>query len=394
MSRLHVFLIALLLFNLWLSYRLLRSDLPGMLKTGYLLALWFLPPVGTFMAFFSLRNTAAATNTSVQAEPLPKEAIDDAAPTRLVLSDGQVFDIEANLVWANGLPLLHWDAYHAWSATLPTDALRQTANDLAKRAWLLHLRDAIGPHCQLYALPQTYILSGQEPSVALAAARYVETTRKRIDKVLQNLAAFPTDESSVLLVMDDEDSYYHYVSIYYPEEGEFAFSGGMFLSGPCPHFVVKAHDLRQIEPVIAHELTHSALAHLGLPTWIDEGIAVNTEQRLTGVPAQSHTPHQLRDMHRQFWNEARIQTFWSGDSFFQPGDSNLLSYDLARMLVDYLARDWDSFSRFVAQARRMDGGESALNAVFAASLGDYVCALLEKPESAAWQPDAARWQAA
>jgi hypothetical protein len=39
-------------------------------------------------------------------------------------------------------------------------------------------------------------------------------------------------------VLDSEEDYYRYVSIYYPSEGEFALSGGMFIHAGCPHFVV------------------------------------------------------------------------------------------------------------------------------------------------------------
>ena len=39
-----------------------------------------------------------------------------------------------------------------------------------------------------------------------------------------------------------------------------------------------------------HEMTHGSVAHLPLPLWLNEGLAVNTERRLagaTGAPARS-----------------------------------------------------------------------------------------------------------
>lgn len=64
----------------------------------------------------------------------------------------------------------------------------------------------------------------------------------------------------ILLVFDDEESYYRYVSYFYPESGEFAFSSGMFINAGCSHYVTMKGDLRLIEPIIAHEMTHAFLS--------------------------------------------------------------------------------------------------------------------------------------
>lgn len=124
-----------------------------------------------------------------------------------------------------------------------------------------------------------------------------------------------------------------------------------------------------------------------------EGIAVNTEQRLAGVQAQPNTPQELRSMHREFWNEVRIQEFWRGDAFKMAGTSNLLSYNLARMLIQFLGRDWGEFVRFAAGAKRHDGGAEAALSELSIDLGGYVCALLEKEEAPAWRPNPAAWAA-
>jgi hypothetical protein len=56
---------------------------------------------------------------------------------------------------------------------------------------------------------------------------------------------------------------------------------------------------------------------------------------------------------------ARIQQFWSGRSFGIGGESNSLSYDLARIVVEQLARNWAAFLQFVLHAERDDAGLSA-----------------------------------
>lgn len=149
--------------------------------------------------------------------------------------------------------------------------------------------------------------------------------------------------------------------------------------------------LAAIEPVIAHEMTHSALAHLHLPTWLDEGLAVNTERRLKGAPPAQHTPAQLHHLHQRFWTPERMQEFWAGTSFQRTDDGNLLSYELARILVDHMARDWAAFTAFVTTAQRRDAGAQAAVEVLSVDLGSSVGALLDIVDNEGWAPDPARW---
>jgi hypothetical protein len=189
-----------------------------------------------------------------------------------------------------------------------------------------------------------------------------------------------------LLVLDDDESYYRYVSTYYPKDGEFALSGGMFINAGCPHFVAKRADLVTVEPVIAHEMTHMAVSHLKLPTWLDEGIAVNVERRLTSTPPLLYTPQELHDKHLNFWDDDTIQEFWSGQSFHRGDDGNMLSYELARILVDNMGHDWPSFAKFVSAANRGDAGAEAARSWLSLDLGASVRALLELESRADWSP--------
>jgi len=291
---------------------------------------------------------------------------------------------------------MDWHAARAWAAGIADEAERQRATEQAQRAWLLHLRDAFGDHFRLHETPQAWVLSSLESRVVLATADYVARTRERVVRVLGRLADPAAQQRSIVLVMDHDEDYYAYVACYYPDtpaEGEvFAFSSGMFVHAGCPHFLVKRADLSAIEPVIAHEMTHSALAHLRLPTWLDEGLAVNTEHRLTGTPRLIHTPHELQRMHERFWGHAEVQQFWSGRSFHRPDDGNLLSYELARILVQQLSRDWPSFERFVLAVSQDDAGARAAREVLGIELGGSVAALMQKPQALGWSPEPTRWE--
>jgi hypothetical protein len=139
-------------------------------------------------------------------------------------------------------------------------------------------------------------------------------------------------------------------------------------------------------------MTHASLAHLPLPLWLNEGLAVNTEQRLTGVNPSLITPDKLHDKLRRFWSVVTIQEFWSGRSFDRPGDSNQLSYALARIIVDVLAKDWQPFAEFVRRADRADGGAAAARECLGLDLGELVTALLERETPKSWSPQPEKWE--
>ena len=167
----------------------------------------------------------------------------------------------------------------------------------------------------------------------------------------------------------------------------------MHISTGCSHYLALKGDLPHLETVIAHEMTHGCLCHLPLPLWLNEGLAVNTEQRLAGVPRPEYgAAERLHDRLRRFWSVVSIQEFWSGVSFQRPGESNTVSYDLARILVDQLSRDWEPFREFVVHADRADAGAAAAHQHLGLDLGDAVTALLERDTPKSWSPDPSKWE--
>lgn len=327
------------------------------------------------------RHAAAPTAAS---RPLAPQHID--APDRPSLP------IELCLRDANSWPVFDWSVVEAWLEGIADDPPRQTARLQCQRAWLLHLRDRLGRRAWLHETDDVMLLSTLEHRTAQATVEFIARTRQRVTRVLGSLATPQPGSKSILVVFDDEESYYTYTAAYEHGEGELAFSGGMFIDAGCPHFVTRSQDLSHVEPVIAHELTHAALAPLRLPLWLDEGIAVNTEHRLTGARRGEHTPHELQAMHQRFWGEEEIQQFWTGDSFRRPDDGNKLSYDLARIIVEQLGKHWESFAAFVSQASRDDAGAKAAREALGIELGAMVCALLQRDKHPAWEPSPTHWE--
>ncbi|MBF5003212.1 hypothetical protein [Diaphorobacter caeni] len=342
-----------------------------------------------------LLPSAASAPTTDKAEA------DSAAelPRMIEAAGVSPLDFEKLLIVEQGLPVPDWDAVLEWTAGIRDAAERDRVWGEIEVAWLVHLRAALGPHYRLVRRGSAIVLSSLEGVVAVAAAQFINAAQQRIVTVLDGVAEAPGECGyDILVVFDDEETYYDYVSRYYPQEGEFAFSAGMFINDGCGHFVTrKANDLKDIEPTIVHELTHASLTHLSIPLWLNEGLAVNTEAHLSGGPNQRHTSRQRDAMHRKFWNERTIQEFWAGHSFHRPDEGNMLSYDLAQLLVRHLSADWPQFARFANAADALDGGDAAAREALGVDLGELVKALFEvesgEPQGrpTRWSPDPSSW---
>lgn len=287
--------------------------------------------------------------------------------------------------------LLHpdWEQVWDWIDSLP--GTEQAEAWLAcERTWLLLLRDALGEGYQLHESAHGFLLSAQPPRAAGVTLQYLDVTLRRVQNLLEELAQSADLGKEILVVFASQDDYYRYVGYYYPDEGEFAMSSGMFLHAGCSHFVVHGEELENFEPVIAHEMTHSQLSHLPIPAWLNEGMAVNAEQRLTRLGADIWSVQQLVPRHRRFWTPETIQEFWSGAAYLRPDEGNELAYDLGRLMVNGLSSDWDRFKRFAAAANLRDAGASAAQDELDLDLGEFVRQFLGH-EDGDWGPAPGSW---
>lgn len=322
----------------------------------------------------------------------------DVAPTPPAVVSAQGVDdfaVLTHLVDANGLPVLDWHAARQWIDGIAGGQAQAEAWAACELAWLAHMRAALGPSFGIAQQGSAVLLSSLDAHVAKATLAFVNKTLQRVVRVLDGVAQTPAWGSDILIVFDDQEAYYRYVAHYHAEAGEFARSSGMYIQHGCGHFVTMRADLQAIEPVIAHELTHSCLGHLPIPAWLNEGLAVNTERRLCPPPSDAFghrpSPQQMHARHQAFWRAAEIQEFWSGQSFLRADDGNELSYDLARILVAQFASDWPRFQQFALAAHIADGGAAAAREHLGVELGDVAAALLGSPADAGWAPDPRRW---
>ena len=320
-------------------------------------------------------------------------AADTDVPPAEVLVGGVAFPIAQYMQRHEGYPILDWEPAQAWTSGIESQDLQERAWAGLERAWLLHFRDALGSRFHLRESKSALLLSSLESNVSRATLEYMERTLKRVIASLDGIAQTPSWGKDILIVFDDTESYYRYVSYYYPDAGDFGLSSGMHIDSGCSHYVTVKADLRSIEPIIAHEMMHGCVGHLPLPAWLNEGLAVNIESRLAGS-RPAYTPQQLRNKHLTFWHAQEMQEFWSGKSFLRTDDGSLLSYELARLIVEQMANDWQAFKRFVLAANGADAGAAAARKHLGVDLGAYVCVLLEKEPTPAWSPDPGMWDAA
>lgn len=311
-----------------------------------------------------------------------------AAPAELI-SPGidAPFPVPQHLHLHEGLPIIDWGAALEWTLRASTHEGTVDAVQECKRAWLLHLRDALG--YTLHESEYAFVLSPHKEKQGML--EFIRRTQRRIMEALNGVAHLPDYERQILVIFHDEETYYRYVSHAYPEDGEFAFSSGMFLHAGCPHFVTTHAEVQTIERVIAHEMTHASVAYLDIPLWLNEGLAVNIEDRLTGKTPKLFSPAEMHEKHLAFWTKDTIQEFWSGRSFGRPDDGSMLSYDLAQLLVEILAADWQRFSAFARGAYYKDSGASAFSDHFGMELGDSVASIFDQASADGWSPDPTSW---
>jgi hypothetical protein len=292
----------------------------------------------------------------------------------------------------SSLPIPNWEKmaeqiHHDWGRQRKHSFWTETAC-----SWLKEIGLLLGEQYHVDESENFLLLSPMPERPAKLFMKFCETSLRRIKKNLGNLVADDHEGKYLSIVFSDQDQYYQYISHYYPDDGEYAMSSGMFIQQGYGHFVMCQGHLSEMEPVIAHELTHCLLAHLPIPAWLNEGIAVNTEHTmfpyLADPKLSMYSLNEMVEKHAAFWNEDTIQEFWSGKSFLRPDDGNMLSYDLAKMITSLASADEVAFRSFVAKADAKDAGVAA-----EVCLGFPLHYLIEKLfGEGPWRPNPLMWQ--
>ncbi|MBN8886414.1 MAG: hypothetical protein J0I77_11890 [Rudaea sp.] len=308
----------------------------------------------------------------------------DAAPRRRQ-------PIAGELPWRAdaSVPIVDWPAAHR---QMPSGADADDYWWSVALGWLDALRIRLGPQYAIEQSDSFAMLSSLQGRTLQLAMACCERYRRRILRDLDGIATAWGRGPHVVLIFDALDEYYDYVGNYYPQQGEFAMSSGMFIHHGYGHFVFQASEMAAMEPVIAHELTHCLLAMLPIPAWLNEGTAVNMEQALA---PRSVDPRRGIFSHREtaqkrtaFWNAETIQQFWSGKSFKRPDEGCSLSYELATEMTLLIAKDPQRYRAFMNSAHWKDAGQDAATQTLGYALEDVAAAVLG---DGPWRPEPAKW---
>jgi hypothetical protein len=274
-----------------------------------------------------------------------------------------------------------------WSQ-LVNQSTEEGVSKTLRDSWLSNLLSELKQPYTAYESDHFIFITSQETKHTSLFLKAIESIRLRILNALGDILENTYKDKFIIILFDDHQDYYQYISYYYPEEGQFAHSSGCFLNDVLPHFTLPMTDLDSIESVVAHELTHAMVSHLPLPLWLNEGLAVNMEIAITG-----YNPHRLDAQrhlkHQEFWGEVEIQEFWSGASFSRPDDGNALSYQLAQLIIRSLAEQPATFYPMVLNANHADGGEASFNNELGYSLGDVIENILGEGN---WVPNPSKWK--
>ncbi|UXM94536.1 hypothetical protein N5853_10550 [Bartonella sp. HY329] len=308
--------------------------------------------------------------------------VDDIAPDFLQVNENVKFDKTRLLNFRGQYPILiEWGV----------DALRkffkedETAifNQVLAKFWLLHLRDSLGAGYKLYQGDNIFLISNQDERIIKLTMDFLKSGRERVLKALPGLAASSGDMLAIMI--DEGEQYYDYTGKYNTVKSQIILSSGVFINSVLPHFVTNETQLTLVEPTIIHELTHYYLAHLELPLWLDEGLAVNVERVIAKNAPPAEYLVELYEEHLAYWDYRTIHKFWNGMAYNHSTKAKL-AYDLGRMMVYHLAKQKNEFKSFVEDSNRYDSGASAAKRHFKMTLGQIVCALLNKPYNPRWDP--------
>lgn len=297
----------------------------------------------------------------------------------IALSAVTLLDSEIETV--HGLPHPLWERIDRRICTLD-HSVQAKQWQSAIESWLERVAAAIGGDATVHACEDVRLLASCKHDRGKLLAQW---SAAAISRIVDGVGEHRTPDMigpRVILVFGDHERYYDYIDRYYGD-GEHPSSGGVCLHIGYVHVVIGHGDLEARQQILAHELTHLALAPLDVPVWVNEGIAQVMEGVLTEAAWFTMSRELLRE-HQRHWQEHGLDGFWSGESFGQTGDSQRLSYHLAEILIrNILAKQKSQVIEFIQQACWQDAGNKAALGCLGRPLSDLATEFLGPGE---WSP--------
>ncbi len=253
----------------------------------------------------------------------------------------------------------------------------------ATLAWLELLRQYLPEHYIVRESERFLLLTGFDQRTTEKLLGYCEHARATILETIPCASSFLEYGPHVIVAFQNSEAYYAYISDYYPEEGEFGESVGIFISEGYPHIALNNPPPWFRQRVIAHEMCHLFLSHLPLPLWLNEGTTQVVEDILL-EGSSFFLDSELLKKHRAYWNPETINNFWSGESFSAADEGQELSYNLSHIIVRNLIADYpDALNQIIQSANYQDAGNAAFLQVCEETLGEQIELFLGEGN---WEP--------
>ena len=291
----------------------------------------------------------------------------------------------------HGFPHPDWEAINSWIDRSVAKSDLEDASQQSARHWLERLRVRLGGDYVHLESANFHLLSDLPPEESNKVLSLLETTRSRIARVLGD----PSDPEAygkyVVIRFGEADDYYRYIARFEPD-GEYAGSAGMFVGSAGYQHVAFTQSWNADEErrILVHELAHNLVAHLPLPSWLNEALAMAFETDIAGGTPEAVT-RELAARHRDYWTPDTIQEFWAGKSFGDV-DGQELAYSLSRILLNLIyieIRPPEGESRrFVLSATWTDAGAAAAREHLDIPLENLVAAFLGPGD---WTPRPESW---
>ncbi len=271
-------------------------------------------------------------------------------------------------------PRPNWTVVADWVARRPPSVDRFAQwRDLAVH-WLDRIAFWSGTGLRADARDEFVLLSPYPKRDADRVLRFLQQCRRQILGAFPDVSLKDIVGPFAAIVFADEQSYYDYISAFYPEEGEWGTSSGLYVRSGYGHVVTMAVPASAVRRTLAHELVHAHFAHRNLPLWVEEGLTQSATDVLVGTSSLS-LDRELVERHRAYWTRHGLGGFWSGTAFHDPGDGQELAYSLAYIIfARELADRRKAFLRFLKEADDRDFGSAACEAY----LGEPLQALVER----------------
>ncbi|MEM8882533.1 MAG: hypothetical protein AAGD14_00520 [Planctomycetota bacterium] len=187
-------------------------------------------------------------------------------------------DIDGALVEAEGAPRLLSNVAWDWVQEHVEEAERGAVFEALVLEWLARLCPALGPAFRLARAPTAWLVTDHEE----AWAKLLVQSAQESVRAASGLLDVQDRQIAIVVALSSRETYYDYLGYYYPEQGEFAESAGVYVGQPGVAHVVlgPSRDITDLEVVLAHEIGHLLTFNDDAPAWIMEGVAQICEERI------------------------------------------------------------------------------------------------------------------